>query len=225
MKNSKLIDIFKDGNIVVPLYLFKNYKKLNIELDEFIFLMYLYNLGDKFLFDPNKFSNDLGIDTTSIMNYISILTDKNLIKVDVLKNDKNVMEEIVSLDDFYNKLTCFTMGEVTKDKDNNDSDIFEVIEKEFGRTLNSTEYEIIKAWLDDNYSEELIKEALKEATNNNVSSIRYIDKILYEWNKKGINSLDDIYKMKNNKKDNNNEEKDIEIDTEIFDWNWLDEEE
>lgn len=225
MKNSKLIDIFKDGNIVVPLYLFKNYKKLNIELDEFILLMYLYNLGDKFLFDPNKFSNDLGIDTTSIMNYISILTDKNLIKVDVLKNDKNVMEEIVSLDDFYNKLTCFTMGEVTKDKDNNDSDIFEVIEKEFGRTLNSTEYEIIKAWLDDNYSEELIKEALKEATNNNVSSIRYIDKILYEWNKKGINSLDDIYKMKNNKKDNNNEEKDIEIDTEIFDWNWLDEEE
>ena len=52
-----------------------------------------------------------------------------------------------------------------------------------------------------------------------------MDKILYEWNKKGINSLDDIHKMKNNKKDNNEEEKDIEIDTEIFDWNWLDEEE
>ena len=225
MKNSKLIDIFKNGNIVVPLYLLKNYKELNLEMDEFIFLMYLYNLGDKFLFDPNKFSNDLGIETTDIMNYISVLTDKNLIKVEVLKNDKNVMEEIISLDDFYNKLTCFTMGEVTKDKDNSDSDIFEIIEKEFGRTLNSTEYEIIKAWLDDNYSEELIKEALKEATSNNVSSIRYIDKILYEWNKKGINSLDDIHKMKNNKKDNNEEEKDIEIDTEIFDWNWLDEEE
>ena len=83
MKNSKLIDIFKNGNIVVPLYLLKNYKELNLEMNEFIFLMYLYNLGDRFLFDPNKYSNDLGIDTTNIMNYISVLTDKKLIKVEV----------------------------------------------------------------------------------------------------------------------------------------------
>lgn len=223
MKNSKLIDIFKNGNIVVPLYLLKNYKKLNLEMDEFIFLMYLYNLGDKFLFDPNKFSNDLDIDTKDIMNYIGVLTDKKLIRVEVLKNDKNVMEEIVSLEDFYNKLTCLTIGEVTKDKDVSESNIFELIEKNFGRTLNSNEYEIIKAWLDDNYSEDLIKEALKESVKNNVSSIRYMDKILYEWNKKGINTLEDVLKMKN--KHVEKEEKDIEIDTEIFDWNWLDEEE
>ena len=222
MKNSKLIDIFKNGNIVVPLYLLKNYKELNLEMDEFIFLMYLYNLGDKFLFDPNKFSNDLGIDTTSIMNYIGILSDKNLIRVEVLKNDKNVMEEIVSLDNFYNKITCLTIGEVTKEMDNKDSNIFELIEKEFGRTLNSNEYEIIKAWLDNNYNEELIKEALKEATRNNVSNIRYIDKILYEWGKKDINTLEDLKKMKN--KHNEKEEKDVEIDTEIFDWDWLNEE-
>ena len=223
MKNSKLIDIFKNGNIVVPLYLLKNYKELNLEMDEFIFLMYLYNIGDKFLFDPMKFSNDLGIDTKDIMNYIGILTDKKLIKVEVLKNDKNVMEEIVSLDDFYNKITCFTIGDVTKDKDVTDSSIFGLIEKEFGRTLNSNEYEIIKAWLDDNYSEELIKEALEESVNNNVSSIRYMDKILYEWSKKGIKTREDVLKMKNKHIDK--EEKDIEIDTEIFDWNWLDEEE
>jgi len=222
MKNSKLIDIFKNGNIVVPLYLLKNYKELNLEINEFIFLMYLYNLGDRFLFDPNKFSTDLGIDITDVMNYIGILTDKGLIKVDVLKNDKNVMEEIVSLDNFYNKVTCFTVGEVTKDKEI-DSSIFELIEKEFGRTLNSNEYEIIKAWLDSNYSEELIKEALSESVNNNVSSIRYMDKILYEWGKKGIKNVEDVYMMKNKKK--KNDDRDVEIDTEVFDWNWLDEEE
>lgn len=222
MKNSKLIDIFKNGNIVVPLYLLKNYKELNLEMNEFIFLMYLYNLGNKFLFDPNKFSNDLGIDTTGVMNYIGILTEKKLIRVEVLKNDKNVMEEIVSLDDFYNKLTCLTIGNISKDDDGVDSNIFELIEKEFGRTLNSTEYEIIKAWLENNYSEELIKEALGEAVHNKVSSIRYIDKILYEWNKKGINTIDDLKEKK--KPLNKDENDDIEIDTEIFDWNWLDEE-
>jgi len=223
MKNSKLVDIFKNGNIVVPLYLLKNYKELNLEMDEFIFLMYLYNLGDKFLFDPNKFSNELGIDTTSIMNYIGVLTDKGLIRVEVLKNDKNVMEEVVSLAGFYDKLTCLTVGEVTKESDTVNSNIFELIEKEFGRTLNSSEYEIIKAWLDDNYSEELIKEALNEAVNNNVSSIRYMDKILYEWAKKNIKNAEDVHMMKNKRRDN--EEKDIEIDTEVFDWNWLDDEE
>ena len=220
MKNSKLVDIFKNGNIVVPLYLLKSYKELNLEMDEFIFLMYLYNLGDKFLFDPNKFSNDLGVEITDVMNYIGILTEKKLIRIEALKNDKNVMEEIVSLDDFYNKLTCLTIGNISNDSNTADSDIFELIEKEFGRTLNSTEYEIIKAWLENNYNEELIKEALSEAVHNKVGSIRYIDKILYEWNKKGINTVDDL--KKNNPIEK--EDSDVEIDTEIFDWNWLDEE-
>lgn len=221
MKNSKLIDIFKNGNIVIPLYLLKNYKELKIELDEFIFLMYLYNLGDKFLFDPNKFSNDLGMDATSIMNYISILTDKLLISVEVQKNGK-VMEEVISLDGFYNKLKCLTISEVSNNS-NSDSTIFETIEKEFGRTLSGMEYEIIKAWLDNNESEELIKEALKEAVFNGVSNLRYIDKILYEWNRKGIKTVEDVEKARKRHKEK--EEKDVEIDTEIFDWNWLDEEE
>ena len=132
------------------------------------------------------------------------------------------MEEIISLDDFYNKLTCLTIGDISKDSDVTDSNVFELIEKEFGRTLNATEYEIIKAWLENNYNEELIKEALGEATRNNVSSIRYIDKILYEWNKKGINSVDDLNKKN---KPVEKDDGDVDIDTEIFDWNWLDEEE
>ena len=221
MKNSKLIDIFKNGNIVIPLYLLKNYKELNIKLDEFIFLIYLYNLGDKFLFDPNKFSNDLGIDTTSVMNYIGILSDKLLISVEAQKTDK-VMEEVVSLDGFYNKLKCLTISDVSNN-DNTNSDIFETIEKEFGRTLSPTEYEIIKAWLDDNYSEELIKEALKEAIYNGVSNLRYIDKILYAWNRKGIKNKEDVEKSRKMHKDKSDD--DVVIDTDIIDWDWLDEEE
>jgi DNA replication protein len=221
MKNSKLIDIFKNGNIVVPLYLLKNYKELNLEINEFISLMYLYNLGDKFLFDPNKFSNDLGIDTTSVMNYIGILSDKLLISVEAQKTDK-VMEEVVSLDGFYNKLKCLTISDVSNN-DNTNSDIFETIEKEFGRTLSPTEYEIIKAWLDDNYSEELIKEALKEAIYNGVSNLRYIDKILYAWNRKGIKNKEDVEKSRKMHKEKSDD--DVVIDTEIIDWDWLDEEE
>lgn len=223
MKNTKLIEIFKNGNITIPIYLLKNYKKFNISIEEFIFLMYLNNLGDKFLFDPSKFSNDLGLELKNVMNYISILTDKKLIRVEVLKNEKNIMEEVIILDDFYNKLTCLTYEEVNNSDKDNHSNIYELIEKEFGRTLSPMEVEIIKAWLENNISEELIREALKEATFNGVSNLRYIDKILYEWGRKNIKTVEDVEKTR--KKYSKKEDKEIDIDTEIFDWNWLDEEE
>ena len=225
MKNSKLIEIFKNGNIVIPIYLIKNYKNLNLDMEEFVFLMYLYNLGNNFLFDPSKFSKDLGIDIKSVMNYISVLSEKRLIRVEVLKNDKDIMEEVVILDDFYNKLTHLTIEEISNTEEDH-SNIFEIIEKEFGRTLSPMEMEIIKAWLKDNISEELIKEALKEASFNGVSNLRYIDKILYEWGKRKITTVEDVEKLRKarNKKEDK-EEKDPIIDTEIFDCGWLDEEE
>ena len=61
MKSSKLIEIFKQGNMVIPLYLLQHFKDLKLKLEEFIFLMYLYNLGDNFVFDPTKFSKDLNM--------------------------------------------------------------------------------------------------------------------------------------------------------------------
>ena len=219
MKNSVLVDIFKSGNIVIPLFFIKKKKDFNLDMDEFVFLMYLYNLGDKCLFNPNKYADDLNIELASCMNYIGSLTDKGFINVEVIKNDKGLMEEVVVLEQFYNKLAISEISnDVSKDANSN---IYELIEQEFGRTLSPIEYEIIKAWLENNISEELIKEAVKEATFNGVSNLRYIDKILYEWGKLGLNSakdVEDIRKKRNAKTDN----KDIDID--IVDWNWFDDE-
>ena len=194
MKSSKLIEIFKQGNMVIPLYFLQHYKDFKLELEEFIFLMYLYNLGDRFLFDPGKFSSELNIELMDAMNYVGILTDKHFMRVEVLKNDKGLMEEVVILDDFFNKLSMITIDEVNNTSNSDNSNVFEIIEKEFGRTLSPMEYEIIKAWLDGGFSEELIKEAIKEATMNNVSNLRYIDKILFEWNKAGIKNSADVEK-------------------------------
>ncbi len=221
MKSSKVIDILKDGNVVVPIYLLKNYKKLKIELNEFIFLMYLYNNDNNMIFDPSKFSNDLGITLEEAMKTVSNLSDKNYLKVEVVKNDKGIMEEIINLEDFYSKLSLLLVEDINT-SDSSKSNIFETIEKEFGRTLSPIEYEIIKAWLDSNISEELINEALKEATFNGVSNLRYIDKILYEWGKKGINTKEDV--EKNKQKRNSSREKKEEVDLEIMDWNWFEDE-
>lgn len=224
MKNSKIVEIFKDGNMVIPIYLLKHYKDLKIELNDFIFMMYLYNLGNNILFDPDKISNDLNIDLSVVMNYIGSLTEKGFIKVDVVKNEKGLMEEVLMLDDFYNKLSLMSISNEKEKKEDTQSNIFEIIEKEFGRTLGTIEIEIIKAWLENNISEDLIKEALKEAVYNGVSNLRYIDKILYEWGKANIKSIEDVeeHRKKRNVKRDNDANSDIDID--IVDWNWFDDE-
>ena len=224
MKSAKLIDIFKQGHIVIPLFMLQHYKELKLEIGEFLFLMYLYNLGNKFIFDPSKFASDLNLDIKDIMNYIGTLSDKHFIRVEVMKNDKGLMEEMVLMDDFYSKLSLITMDEINNASSTDSSNIYEVIEKEFGRTLSPMEYEIIRAWLDNGMSEELIQEAIKEATYNGVSNLRYIDKILYEWSKLGIKTAKDVSDNKK-KRAKAKEEASSDVDMDIMDWDWFDDDE
>ena len=199
MNSSNLIDIFKKGDIVIPTFFLKNYKSMGLELDEFIFLMYLKSNSNSMTFDPEKISEDFGLELMEIMQIVGNLTEKDFISVEAKKNDKGYMEDVILLDGFYNKVKLLLVKEISnkKSEDVNNSSIYEYIEKEFARTLSSIEYEIIRAWLENNISEELIKEAVKEAVFNGVSNLKYIDKILYEWDKNGIKTVEDV---ENNRK-------------------------
>ena len=227
MKSAKITEILMDGNIVIPVYFLKNFRKLKLDTDEFLFMMYLYNNGNEFTFDPAKISNDIGIDISKVLELISNLSDKDMVRVEVKENEKGFMEDIVSLDGFYNKLKIQIINEVSeeKEKEVNDSTIYEVIEKEFGRTLSPIEYEIIKAWTESEFSDDLIKEAVKEAVFNGVSNLKYIDKILFEWGKKGITTVNDVEENRKKRKSSiNNKDNDDNIDLDIVDWNWFDDE-
>lgn len=215
MNSNKLINLFKERNIVVPLYLYKSLGKLNIDLESFILLMYFYNDGEKSPFNPEKIINDLGIEVVKLMEYITKLTEAKLISLEVIKNDKGVLEEYINLDLFYEKLMLIVMDENIKS--NEDTNIFEKIEREFGRTLSPIEYELVKAWLENNINITLIEEALKEATLNGVSNLRYMDKIIYEWGKKGFKNKEDVEKHRVEHNNNISKEK-----IEVFEYNWLD---
>ena len=77
--------------------------------------------------------------------------------------------------------------------------------------------EIINNWFDSGLSEELVTLALKEATYNGVSNLRYIDKIIYEWGKKGIKTKEDVEKDRKKFKSNSKKK-------ELFDYDWLNDE-
>ena len=217
MKNKMLVDIVKSKNVVIPLYLYKLKDKLDISLDEFMLMMYLYNEGELVLFDLNRISNELGLKLNDLMNMIGILNGKGLIELKVITNDKNVMEEYISLDNFYNKISLLLMDN-KEEAEEDSSNVFSMIEQEFGKTLSPIEYEIIKAWLESNKSVELIGCALKESVMNGVRNLRYMDKILYEWEKKGIKTKADVESHMNNRRKKEESKK-----VDVFDYDWLDE--
>ena len=208
MFKTKLIEQLKnDNHYIIPKYLLKCQKKLNLDIDSFILLIYLLNIKNNDIFDYKDISKHTDLDKKQIFNSIDLLKNKKLLSIEMVKNEEGILEERLNIDSFYD--VAFSI--IIDDKKENTSNIYDSFEREFGRTLSPIEYEIINSWLESKISEELIMAALKEAVFNGVNNLRYIDKILYEWNKKGIKKSEDIDKRIK-------EENDESIETYEYDW-------
>ncbi|MBQ3021001.1 MAG: DnaD domain protein [Bacilli bacterium] len=212
MSNEVIYNIIKNKDYIIRPFLFKIIKENKLDINETLLLIYLTNQEHPEL-DLKLINKITTLNNEEILSSFSSLTKKGLISTNIIKDDDKMVEEI-SLDGIY-KLAASDINKNTKKEET--KNIFELFESEFGRTLSPMEYELINAWINSGMDEELIKEALKEATYNGVSNLRYIDKIIYEWNKKGYKTVSDV---KNNRfKKEVKEEK----DNYFFEYNWLDE--
>lgn len=203
----KILELLKGGSICVPKIFFTHYKNLEIDDREFIVLMYLMNYNGGF--NPKYIGSELGISFKEILELINDLCEKGFIEIEV-RDIRGMKEEYISLNKLYEKLAFLVLNQEKEDSKTNN--LFSIFEKEFGRTLSPIEYELINAWKENHFSEELILEALKEAVLNGVSNLRYIDKILYEWNRKGIKNVSELQKQKESKPKK-------ELD--VFHYDWL----
>lgn len=209
------LDFFKCQKYITNSLFIKKALSLKLSLEEFLMLTYFDNDFNNYL-NMDELSKNLGIPSDKAYEVFTNLLSKKLIDIKTEKDIEGRMIEKVSLDGFYEMIV---EEEKTEEKKEIKTDIYAKFEQEFARPITSTEYEIINAWLEHNYSEELIVGALKEAVYNGVRNFRYIDKILYEWNKKGFKTMNDV----NNHLEHRNTVK--KEDSELFDYNWLDDEE
>ena len=205
---NKVVNLIKEKTMTIPLILLKNYRNLKVNEKELIVLIYLIN--DEVIFNPKKISKELNIPLAELMDTVSSLIDKDLLKIELV--GEKIKEEHINLDSLYTKLGFQVVN--TEEKNTNPT-LYDVIEKEFGRTLSPMEYEIIGAW-QNIFDHELIVLSLKEAVYNGVNNLRYIDKILHVWQKKGIKSEKDVIAdRKNYRKKQENKQ--------LFDYDWLNE--
>ena len=204
-------EIIKNKDMIVPRLLFLNYKKIGITEKELIFLIYIINNTN--IFNPKQISLDLNINLNEVMEITSSLKSKGLLNIE-LKKVGTKRNEYIHIDELYEKISFIILNTETEEPKTN---IYDIFEKEFGRTISPMEYEIIGTWLDNGTSEETIILALKEATYNGVNNLRYIDKIISEWSKKGIKTQEDVEKSRMNFK----QKKEIKPKNDILEYDWL----
>lgn len=217
MSNKILEGLIKEKDYNLKKLLFKIVKDFDLNVNEFMLLIYCMN-QDCPILDVNDIHNVTFMEPKIILQSFKALSIKGLLSTKVTPV-KDKISETIDLTNVYRAMVSDINYDIKKKSEKN---IFEVFEKEFGRTLSPMEYEIINGWLSNQLSEELILGALKEATYNGVSSLRYIDRILLEWSKKGFKNMNDVNNFLE-KKDNQNKARNEE--KVLFDYNWLEDDE
>ncbi len=221
MKES-LKKVLRSKKFVVSDFLIKIAYEKKLNLNEFLVLIYLENnFSDNF--EIELISSSLGISVNDAMEAFNSLTLKGLVSLDSVKGADRRFNEVVNLNNVYDYALEELDNEAKKEQK---EDIFKVFERELGRTISSMELELINGWLVSGTSEEMILGALREAVYNGVSNFRYIDKIIYEWEKKGFKTMEDVNNHLKNRyqgKDKPQMKANLKKEQDILDYDWLDE--
>ena len=204
-----ITDLLKEKKYIVGKHLISKALELKLSMDEFLLLLYFEN-ADTSVFDIDLIKKNMGSNEEMIMDAFNKLMSKKLISFETGKDSEGRIYDGISLNNFYDLInTEYSEAKKSQDADN----IFTSFEQEFARTLSPSEYEYINRFLEIGFSEELILGALKEAVYNGATNMRYIDTVLHEWKRKGYKTMDDVK--------NNIIKKETEKNDEIFDFDWL----
>ncbi len=148
------------------------YKSLGISEDELVVLLVLILLQDT---HKNINSSDI----EKYTNYSLQQIDTILMKL-IQKKLIQVVGANIQIDGLISRLTYLPAKEEKK------VDLLLAFEQEFAHSLSPMEQEALKAWKNQGYSDEMILDALREASMRNVHSMRYIETILLDWAKNGV---------------------------------------
>lgn len=194
-----LKDFLAEGQTVYPNLLLKNYSRLGMSSEEFLLWLQLFResqSGNLFP-DMRLLASILGLKEDVVYKALTGLIEKKFIGIET-KEDQTGKQM-----DTYNLMPTFEKFNLLKEQDEKKQErterelaiqrLFLTFQQEFGRDLTMFEHEILEKWLEeDQYEPALIELALKEAVLNQVYNLNYIDKILLEWERKNIQTKQQV---------------------------------
>jgi len=213
-----------EGSVSIPNLLLQYYKHIDLNETECFMLIQIYSFLSKGIHfpTPEQLSERMTLTSEECMQTIQKLIVK---KVLLIEEHQNPYSESYSLAPLWDKLARFIINhEQKKINQKIEDNVFALFEKEFARPLSPIEYETITMWLDqDNHSPELIKAALKEAVLSGKLNFRYIDRILFEWKKNGIKTVEEAHQYgekfrRHQQKPYENKEKKPNVNYPFYNW-------
>ena len=140
-----------------------------------------------------KSTNELTIKTTtkytviSINNYDFYQLDNQEINQQLTNNQPTTNQQLTTTNKYKNIKNIKNINNTTT---YNGENLFEFLEANFGRTLSPIEFEEVSTWEDS----DLTRYAIRQAVLNGKYSIKYISKILYQWQVRNIRTVQDAQK-------------------------------
>lgn len=198
-----------EGSVSIPGLLLKHYKKLHLDETDvmvLIHLLYFREHEQKEFPTWEELQERMAASSERIARSL-----QRMLKLNLLKIDEKVDEASGMRYEWYNWSPLYAkLAEVTEPEEGSSSgqgkssgtsglagkinaaeaNLFSAFEQEFGRPLSPMECETITSWLDqDHYPEELILFALKEAVFAGKVHFKYIDRILLEWSRNRVTTV------------------------------------
>ncbi|MFT8320526.1 MAG: DnaD domain-containing protein [Bacillus sp. (in: firmicutes)] len=196
MNKTIMLKWLQEGNISIPTTLLAHYKILKLNEKELVLLLHIFSFvekGNDFP-TPTELASFMTIDAIECHEMLSNLIKRGFLEIIDGNNEKGIRFEHYTLEPLWNKLIdlylLLNKKEEAQQTKNEESDLYTCFEKEFGRPLSPFEIETLGMWLDDDQHEAvIIKAALREAVISGKLNFRYIDRILFEWKKNGVKTI------------------------------------
>ncbi|WP_102345809.1 DnaD domain-containing protein [Bacillus sp. Marseille-P3661] len=196
MKQERVLNILSEGSIAIPRLLIRHYKDLGLNEEEFMLLLHIYSAidsGNTFP-TPHELSELMTCSEIRCTEILQYLIQRDFIMIEE-KAGLDLISESYSIRPLWEKLIQFLVKQDSKEtqqvKEKEELNLYSLFEQEFGRPLSPIECETLTMWIDqDNHEILLIKAALREAVMSGKLNFRYIDRILFEWKKKGILTIE-----------------------------------
>jgi DNA replication protein len=190
-----LFAMMKEGTLPIPGVLIRNYKELGLTDQEMMLVIHILGFqqeGNEF---PTIFElrNRMSTEETQLISMLQKLVQKGFLVIEDVSENSGIRSEAFRVDALYFKLAQYLAEQhaaiqpAAAEPAREDVNLYTVFEQEFGRPLSPIECETLAMWQDqDHYTSELIIAALREAVISGKLYFRYIDRILFEWQKNNI---------------------------------------
>lgn len=163
------------------------YKQLCLEESEVVVVLMINHLikQGNLLITADLLAIKMNLEINFIDNILVKMIKKGYLKY-IKDKDGNLFTTLKPLEEKLYQLYQLEINKDTNKKFNEETlkitkNIYEVFEKELGRTLSPVEFSLIDEWIANGISEEECIDALHEAINKNKTSLKFIDKILLQW--------------------------------------------